>query len=241
MREYVIAWEAFIVARRGHHFLEVPAIATAWQQLAFLREKPPTAKLAMPLELLQLLTAELWAIIDSEGTAYPRGQLALRDIIALNISFFGLLRRSDLYNVKWAHLQCHPQYDFVLLDVPFSKSDRPAFTLDGTQQGRGTTLAIPLKTREDHNWSADMMTWHTLTKGQGAFLPAYDAKAKKVIWDRQLTPAGVAAILRNRTAAAVARGLLPTDLLHHIASHSIRREGASYLVARGAEEWFIQH
>ena len=75
----------------------------------------------------------------------------------------------------------------MLLDIPYSKSDRPIFQLAGAPQGLGVTLAVPLRSKDGWSWHADLLAWARLTGRKGAFLPAYDARTKRVDWTRPLT------------------------------------------------------
>ena len=91
--------------------------------------------------------------------------LALRDIIILNLGFFGLLRRGDLLTVQWSNIQWSPEHQYLLLDIPSSKTDRPYFNMLDTNQrkGRGVTIAVPLQTQDGWAWQEDLAAYWTLT------------------------------------------------------------------------------
>jgi hypothetical protein len=72
---------------------------------------------------MELLTLYLDNKYSDPTTPLISAQLAHRDLIAINLSFFGLLRRSDLAVLKPTDLQTDPSKDFALAHISKSKTD----------------------------------------------------------------------------------------------------------------------
>ncbi len=80
----------------------------------------PKAKAPVTIELLHFLTFFL-ADLGQEQTI--KAFLARRDLILLNMGFFGLLRRSDVAILTLDAIQYTPNKGFCLAHIPHSKTD----------------------------------------------------------------------------------------------------------------------
>lgn len=153
--------------------------------------------------------------------------LALRDLILLNISFFGLLRRSDAHSLKPSLIDIHQSNQYTLAHIPHSKTD---------QLKEGYTLPILLATQY-YNWSHYLRIYLTHLHNSHILFPTYCSKTKTISYSTSLTKAGIARILPNRIKELVKL----TDLEHipNLASHSLRRGGATYFANHQAPDWLI--
>ncbi len=78
-----------------------------------------------------------------------QSQLARRDRILLNISFFGLLGRSNIFNLKLSSIHFDPSSKLALAHIIRSKTD---------QEGDGYTL--PILTANTHfDWTEDLANY----------------------------------------------------------------------------------
>ena len=126
----------------------------------------PKAKAPVTIELLHFLTVYLAEM----GQDYSiKAFLARRDLILLNMSFFGLLRRSDAATLTVQAIQYTPNKGYCLAHIPHSKTD---------QQGGGYTLPILLHCKlwswEPH-FKAYLSERHS---AEGVWFPTYDARSK---------------------------------------------------------------
>ena len=89
-----------MLARGGTDIYLNPSVTTVLTQLLPPTKDPrPKAKTPVTLALLYTLTAYLRPLYKDRDLSSPAAFLALRDTVILNISFFGLLRRSDTANL----------------------------------------------------------------------------------------------------------------------------------------------
>lgn len=84
--------------------------------------------------------------------------MALRDLVLLNTSFFGLLRRSEAQALRLSDVQTTPKHPYFLIHLRRSKTD---------QSGNGATIPVLLRT-SGHDWSALWHTYHALLTHRAA-------------------------------------------------------------------------
>ena len=91
------------------------------QLLPANKDPSPKAKAPVTLELLHFLTVYL-AHMGQDHTIKAR--LARRDLVLLNMSFFGLLRRSDAATLTTSSIQYTPDKGYCLAHITHSKTDQ---------------------------------------------------------------------------------------------------------------------
>ena len=135
IRSCLYQWEQVITQRGGPLFQSNPAIKLAYQHLLPMKKETTTRqKTAVTLEMIIFLNKYLEHLLDVVSI---KGILALRDLIYCNISFFGLLRRSDAHSLSLSNIQTEHSSEFLLAHIDRSKTD---------QEGNGYTLPIFLTT-----------------------------------------------------------------------------------------------
>ena len=96
--------------------------------------------------------------------------------------------------------------------------------------GEGYTLPIILHCNL-WSWEAYFHAyWHERTTLGAAWFPTYDARSKTLLQNKPLTRDAVGRVLNNRINEAQRAGALPTSsVFDNLASHSLRRGGATYM------------
>ncbi len=152
------------------------------------KDKRPLAKTPVTFELLYTLHTYLATLYHGQDLNTPAPFLALRDAIILNLSFFGLLRRSDAAALSPSSIEYSPAHTFALAHITRSKTD---------QQGDGYTLPVIL-TNHSYDWSHTLDLYLQLRRPHNILFPTYNSRAKAIIHTSPITPAGLARILPNR-------------------------------------------
>jgi len=147
------------------------------------------------------------------------------------MSFYGLLRRSDIATLTTESIQYSHNKGYCLAHIVRSKTD---------QVGDGYTLPIILHCKA-WSWEPDFqLYWEDRQATGGAWLPTYDARTKTVQQSKPLTKDAVGKVLTNRIREAQAQGHLKATQLAQFASHSLRRGGATFMQRNDAPEWLIK-
>ena len=182
--------------------------------------KDPRAKAKTPvtLSLLHTLTCHLKGKYLDKNLEEPGVFLALRDTIILNMSFFGLLRRSDAAGLHPSSIQYDATKRFALAHIAKSKTD---------QIGEGYTLPLILS-NSSYEWSTPFGIYLAFIHDKKAVLfPSYNAKSKDITYTKPLTLDGIGKVLTNRVAELVKANIIQP--IPNLSSHSLRRGGATYL------------
>lgn len=166
IRSCLYHWDNFLTQRQSPEIYNHPTINQAISHLLPKTKDPtPKAKAAVTIELLQFLTKHLMHQYQTQ-TPSIKSYLQFRDTFILNVSFFGLLRRSDMYNLTKEHLELHPSHQYAIAHITKSKTD---------QLSEGYSLPIILSNQH--------YTWHKLfydyihsRHTHTALLPTYNAR-----------------------------------------------------------------
>ena len=181
--------------------------------------------------MLHLLTNHLrqqWRDAPTAGDRFRH----LRDAVILNLSFFGLLRKSDAAALSWKDVQTDRFHHYVLITIPRSKTD---------QAGEGVTIPVLLTApAAHHDWTDLWWAYVNLFTDRpgAAFLPSTSCPShgrRCVLWEKPLHHQALGQILPRRLEDLRKHHLLP-DLHGSFASHSLRRGGSTWMGSRGAPE-----
>lgn len=160
--------------------------------------------------------------------------LALRDILMLHLGFFGLLRQSEIVNIKTRHFRYREEgHAADSLTVPRSKTDQAGMgeRIPLTRKlPNGEDIKTILDTLKDKYRSLGWDT-HNIT-----IMPTYDAR-RKCMTQTPIAKSTVSSRLKHLLRTHLN---LPDKVIINIASHSMRRGGATYYAAIGVPGNTIQ-
>ena len=130
IRKQIYAWNRFIEARGGTGFLATAISALFIEQALNRKDRASKPKAPVSLALLALLTQYLGAM-ESPALLLGEGKgkrvtrdvfLLVRNSALLNMMFFGLLRRSDAFQLTVGDVRAVHE-DYVQLRIQNSKTD----------------------------------------------------------------------------------------------------------------------
>ena len=186
--------------------------------------KPKKAKAPLPV-------ARLRELIEATRRD-PNRLAAARDVCIFLIMYGGLLRESEVVNLKWAHIKettvkVHDKTrTAVTIDVTHAKND---------QEDRGSQRLIP-ELLDDKQLC--LVTALKLYSQHRVAYPFYFYSVQKSTCGKQLRPATPSSILKLRLAQI--KPAIPKAELASYASNSLRKGGATAMFANGGDRLLVK-